>query len=171
LLANHRRPIKKEKPSKQKSKKNWKNRLCPNPSTTPPPSIQARPALRAPRLGPRATPACGTTPEAGNRKERKRHPQAPNPRKPDIRNISTRACLPKDSAGNFLAEQERSDVVHDLLAFLAERMLEMNKQKQQMINGLRKKFTTLLSRRIAVFLPGISSETVLLERRCWVIFT
>ena len=35
------------------------------------------------------------------------------------------ACLPKDEAGNFIAEQERSDVVHDLLAFLAERMLEM----------------------------------------------
>jgi hypothetical protein len=32
-------------------------------------------------------------------------------------------------AGNFLAEQEWSDVVHDLLAFLAERMREMNKQK------------------------------------------
>ena len=40
------------------------------------------------------------------------------------------ACLPKDEAGNFIAEQERSDVVHDLLAFLAERMLEMNKEKQ-----------------------------------------
>lgn len=45
------------------------------------------------------------------------------------------ACLPKDAAGNFLAKQERSDVVHDLLAFLAERMLEMNKQKQQEIKG------------------------------------
>jgi hypothetical protein len=45
------------------------------------------------------------------------------------------ACLPKDGAGNFIAEQERSDVVHDLLAFLAQRMLEMNKQKQQEIKG------------------------------------
>ena len=45
------------------------------------------------------------------------------------------ACLPKDTAGNFIVEQERSDVVHDLLAFLAERMLEMNKQKQQEIKG------------------------------------
>jgi len=45
------------------------------------------------------------------------------------------ACLPKDEAGSFIAEQERSDVVHDLLAFLAERMLEMNKQKQQEIRG------------------------------------
>jgi hypothetical protein len=45
------------------------------------------------------------------------------------------ACLPKDAEGNFIAEQEVSDVVHDLLAFLAERMLEMNKQKQQEIKG------------------------------------
>ena len=44
-------------------------------------------------------------------------------------------CLPKDAAGNFIPEQERSDVVYDLLAFLAERMLEMNKQKQQEIKG------------------------------------
>ena len=45
------------------------------------------------------------------------------------------ACLPKDEAGNFVADREKSDVVHDLLAFLAERMLEMNKQKQQEIRG------------------------------------
>ena len=45
------------------------------------------------------------------------------------------ACLPKDEAGNFVASQERSDVVHDLLAFPAEKMLEMNKQKQQEIKG------------------------------------
>ena len=43
--------------------------------------------------------------------------------------------LPQDEAGNFVAERERSDVVHDLLAFLAERMLEMNKEKQQEIRG------------------------------------
>jgi hypothetical protein len=45
------------------------------------------------------------------------------------------SCLPKDEAGNFIAGRERSDAVHDLLAFLAERMLEMNKQKQQVIRG------------------------------------
>jgi hypothetical protein len=45
------------------------------------------------------------------------------------------SLLPKDDAGNFIPEQEKSDVVHDLLAFLAERMLEMNKQKQQEIRG------------------------------------
>jgi hypothetical protein len=45
------------------------------------------------------------------------------------------ACLPKDEAGNSIASQERSDVVHDLLAFLAERMLEMNEQKQTEVKG------------------------------------
>jgi len=45
------------------------------------------------------------------------------------------ACLPRDEAGNFITEQEKSDVVHDLLAFLAERMLEMNKVKQKEIRG------------------------------------
>ncbi|MFA6373837.1 MAG: hypothetical protein WCW68_14545 [Methanothrix sp.] len=44
-------------------------------------------------------------------------------------------CLPKDEIGNFIASQERSDVVHDLLAFLAEKMLEMNRQKQTEIKG------------------------------------
>jgi len=45
------------------------------------------------------------------------------------------ARLPKDAAGNFISGQETSDVVHDLLAFLAERMLEVNKEKQQEIKG------------------------------------
>jgi hypothetical protein len=45
------------------------------------------------------------------------------------------ACLPKDGTGNFVADQEKSDVVHDLLAFLAERMLEMNNEKQKEIKG------------------------------------
>ncbi len=33
---------------------------------------------------------------------------------------SVDACLPKDAQGNFIPDQERSDVVHDLLAFLAD---------------------------------------------------
>ena len=48
---------------------------------------------------------------------------------------SVESCLPKDAQGNFISEQEKSDVVHDLLAFLAEQMLEMNKQKQAEIKG------------------------------------
>ncbi|MCK9407451.1 MAG: hypothetical protein M0Q47_13720 [Methanothrix sp.] len=45
------------------------------------------------------------------------------------------SLLPRDEAGNFITEGEKSDVVHDLLAFLAERMLEMNKEKQKEIRG------------------------------------
>jgi hypothetical protein len=48
---------------------------------------------------------------------------------------SVDACLPKDAQGDFITAQEKSDAVHDLLAFLAEQMLEMNKQKQQEIKG------------------------------------
>ena len=39
-------------------------------------------------------------------------------------------CLPKDKDGNFAMEKDKSDVVHDVLAFLAERMIELNKDKQ-----------------------------------------
>ncbi|MDD1730797.1 MAG: hypothetical protein LUO83_01400 [Methanothrix sp.] len=35
------------------------------------------------------------------------------------------SCLPKDEASNFIAERERSDVVHHLRAFLAERVLDV----------------------------------------------
>jgi hypothetical protein len=49
--------------------------------------------------------------------------------------LNVEACLPKDAEGNFVTAQEKSDVVRDLLAFLAEQMLEMNKQKQQEIKG------------------------------------
>ena len=52
-------------------------------------------------------------------------------------------CLPKDGEGNFIADQEKSDVVHDLLAFLAERMLEMNRQKLA-IDPVRQKPAELL---------------------------
>ena len=44
-------------------------------------------------------------------------------------------CLPKDETGEFVAEGERSDVVHDLLAQLAEEMTRMNKEKQEEIRG------------------------------------
>jgi hypothetical protein len=45
------------------------------------------------------------------------------------------------AAGNFVGEQERSDVVHDLLAHPAERMLEMNKQKLARRSGLWRRAT------------------------------
>jgi hypothetical protein len=37
------------------------------------------------------------------------------------RNPGCRGRLPKDDAGSFIAEREKSDVVRDLLAFLVER--------------------------------------------------
>jgi len=42
-------------------------------------------------------------------------------------------CLPKDASGEFVAEGERSDVVHDMLAHLAEEMIRMNREKQEEI--------------------------------------
>jgi UDP-glucose 6-dehydrogenase len=70
-----------------------------------------------------------------------------------------KACLPKDVAGNFIAEQEKSDVVHDLLAFLAERMLEMNKQKQQEIKG----FLSWLEREVGAKVEGLTPKTKVQE--------
>ena len=124
------------------------------------PSIQACPALRAPRTDPRVSPRAELLQkEAAGKNANGTHAQVLESK---INGIPTRAracppgaelqqlysegkhaeilarvdaCLPKDGAGNFVAEQEKSDVVHDLLAFLAERMLEMNNQKQQEIKG------------------------------------
>ncbi len=64
-------------------------------------------------------------------------------------------CLHKDAQGNFIPDQERSDVVHDLLAFLAERMLEMNKEKQQEIKG----FLSWLEGEIGAKVEGLSPKT------------
>lgn len=51
--------------------------------------------------------------------------------------IEVERCLPHDAAGNFLAflpgatgREEQSDVVHDLLAHLAEQMIALNQAKQ-----------------------------------------
>ena len=67
------------------------------------------------------------------------------------------SCLPKDAAGNFIADQEKSDVVHDLLAHLAERMLEMNKQKQKEIRG----FLGWLESFIGAKVEGLTPKTKL----------
>jgi hypothetical protein len=40
-----------------------------------------------------------------------------------------------DGSGEFIAEGERSDVVHDLLSHLAEEMIRMNKVRQEEIRG------------------------------------
>jgi uncharacterized protein (UPF0305 family) len=68
-------------------------------------------------------------------------------------------CLPKDASGNFVTEKEKSDVVHDFLAFLAEQMIEMNKQKQSEIKG----FTEWLEREIGVKIDDLSNKTTIEE--------
>ena len=125
--------------------------------TAPPPSIQACPALRA------SGSTCAQHPRAASHQNEwqeiaRKSSQPVIPRSQILASVPharpprpcqqlyaegkhaeigplVDACLPKDEAGNFIASQEKSDVVHDLLAFLAERMLEMNKQKQQEIKG------------------------------------
>ena len=45
------------------------------------------------------------------------------------------SCLPMDASGEFVAGGERSDVVCDLLAHLAEEMIRMNREKQEETRG------------------------------------
>jgi len=52
------------------------------------------------------------------------------PRKPDD---TFRVAESRESGPDI--EREQSDVVHDLLAYLAEQMIEMNKQKQAIVKG------------------------------------
>jgi len=53
-------------------------------------------------------------------------------------------CLPQKADGTPDTEHEKSDVVHDLLAFLAEEMTRLNKEKQSRIKG----FLTWLEKEI-----------------------
>jgi len=53
-------------------------------------------------------------------------------------------CLPQKADGTPDMEHEKSDVVHDLLAFLAEEMTRLNKEKQSKIKG----FLTWLEKEI-----------------------
>jgi hypothetical protein len=58
-------------------------------------------------------------------------------------------------AGEFIAEGERSDVVHDLLAHLAEEMIRMNKEKQEEIRG----FLTWLEEFMGAKVDDLSNKT------------
>jgi hypothetical protein len=71
--------------------------------------------------------------------------------------------LPKDAEGDFITAQEKSDVVHDLLAFLAEQMLEMNKQKQRDIKG----FLGWPETEIGAKVEGLSLNTKVQEYHYW----
>ena len=80
------------------------------------------------------------------------------------------AFLPKDEAGNFIAALEKSDVVHDLLAFLAERMLEMNKQKQQEIKGFLGWLESYLGAKVEDLTPKTVARratTITIMRAFW----
>jgi len=65
--------------------------------------------------------------------------------------------LPKDDKGNFIEDQEKSDVVHDVLAFLAEQMIEMNKEKQR----IRKEFKEWLESYIGTEINNLKPKTKL----------
>jgi hypothetical protein len=57
------------------------------------------------------------------------------------------------------AQPEESDVVHDLLAFLAEQMVEMNKEK----NAEIKKFLTFIEGEIGNSIDALSNKTLIQE--------
>ena len=63
-------------------------------------------------------------------------------------------CLPRDGQG-----KEKSDVVHDLLAFLAERMIEMNREKQ----GEIKRFLERLEGLLGVAIEDLTGKAILKE--------
>jgi len=66
-------------------------------------------------------------------------------------------CLPRRPDGTPDTEHEKSDVVHDLLAFLAEQMIEMNKEKQTEAKG----FLAWLERQIGAKIDDLASKTKL----------
>ena len=55
------------------------------------------------------------------------------------------------------ADPERSDIVHDLLAFLAEQMVEMNKAKGEEVRG----FLRYLEREIRVEVDALKNKTAI----------
>ena len=74
-------------------------------------------------------------------------------------------CLDKGSTDCVLgsvkhhlaADPERSDIVHDLLAFLAKQMIEMNRAKGEEIRG----FLHWLEREIGVEIEGLKNKTTI----------
>ena len=66
-------------------------------------------------------------------------------------------CLPKDAEGNLITEKGKSDVVYDLLVFLNERMIEMNKDKDEGIKG----FLEWIEREIGTEIKTLTNKTKL----------
>jgi len=67
------------------------------------------------------------------------------------------ARLPKDDEGNFVAEKEQSDVIHDLLAYLAKQMIVLNKSKNEEIRN----FLEWLEREIGTKIETLTNRTKL----------
>jgi hypothetical protein len=73
------------------------------------------------------------------------------------------SCLAEDDLSYMLGHvehqlaqtPEQADVVHDLLAFLAEQMLILNRQKQQEVGG----FLMWLERKIGAVLDDLANKT------------
>ncbi|MCK4267973.1 MAG: hypothetical protein KAX16_04005, partial [Actinomycetia bacterium] len=68
-------------------------------------------------------------------------------------------CLPRDKDGSFVVKKEKSDVVHDILAYLAGQMIEMNKQKREETKG----FLSWLEREIGGPVDNLSNKTAIKE--------
>ena len=64
-------------------------------------------------------------------------------------------CLPQKTDGSPDTEREQSDVVHDLLAFLAEEMTRLHKEKQLEVKG----FLTWLEGYIGVSMEDLKNKT------------
>jgi type I restriction-modification system DNA methylase subunit len=67
--------------------------------------------------------------------------------------------LPQKTDGSPDAEREQSDVVHDLLAFLAEEMIRLHKEKQAEIKG----FLTWLEGYLGVNIEDLKNKTKVKE--------
>lgn len=65
--------------------------------------------------------------------------------------------LPRDNKGNLLIEKEKSDVIHDLLVYIAEQIIEMNKEKNKEVNGFLKWLEHEIGRKI----DGLIGKTLL----------
>lgn len=68
-------------------------------------------------------------------------------------------CLPQKADGTPDTEHERSDVVHDLLAFLAEEMTRLHKEKQTEIKG----FLNWLEAYLGVSVEELKNKTKIKE--------
>lgn len=67
--------------------------------------------------------------------------------------------LPQKPDGTPDMEREHSDVVHDLLAFLAEEMTRLHKEKQTEIKG----FLTWLEGYLGISIEGLKNKTKIKE--------